>query len=130
VANVTGVYVGCGLIPPFMATLLGGVAIALGAITYGRGVMMTIGKKIIPLDEFSAFIALFSEAITMHIFTQVGVPVSTSHAIVGSVIGIGLIKNYRTINKRMVTSIAIGWVTTPFAAAILSYLSIIILKVR
>jgi len=125
VANVTGVYVGSGLISPFIATLLGGVAIALGAIIYGRGVITTIRKRIVPLDEFSAFIAIFSEAITMHMFTQIGVPVSTSHATVGSLMGIGLVENHRTINKRMVRNIAIGWIATPFATGIISYLSVI-----
>ena len=83
VANVTGVYVGAGLLSPFYAALLGSLSIAAGVLTYSRNVMETVGKKIVDLDGFSAFIAEFSAAITVHLFTQVGIPVSSSQAIVG-----------------------------------------------
>jgi PiT family inorganic phosphate transporter len=121
VANVTGVYVGCGMLNPFMASLVGALSIAAGVLTYSRGVMMTIGKKIVPLDVFSAFVATFSHALTMHLFTQVGVPVSSAQAIVGAVAGVGLIKGLRTVSGKMITNICIVWITTPLSAGILSY---------
>ncbi|MEE9613106.1 MAG: inorganic phosphate transporter, partial [Desulfatiglandales bacterium] len=98
VANVTGVYVGSGLLTPFEGALIGSLSIASGVLTYSRKVMTTVGKKITYLDEYSAFIAELSEAITLEIFTQVGVPVSTSQAIVGSVVGVGLLKGARTVS--------------------------------
>jgi inorganic phosphate transporter, PiT family len=122
VANVTGVYVGSGLLTPFEGLLIGSLSIASGTLTYSRKVMMTVGKDITPLDEYAAFIAVLSGAITVEIFTQVGVPVSTSQSIVGSVVGVGLIKGIKTVNTRTLVEIGIGWVSTPICAGIISYI--------
>jgi PiT family inorganic phosphate transporter len=122
VANVTGVYVGSALLTPFKASLIGSLSIASGVLTYSRKVMDTIGKKIIELDGFSAFISTFSAALTVHFFTQVGVPVSTSQAIVGGVTGIGLKKGVKTVKKRTLIEIGIGWLSTPLSSALLAYL--------
>lgn len=124
VANVTGVYVGSGLLTPFEGILIGGLSIASGVLTYSRRVMTTVGKEITHMDEYAAFIAELSEAVTVEIFTQVGVPVSTSQAIVGGVVGVGLIKGARTVNKRTLTGIGIGWISTPISAGIISYVLI------
>ncbi len=122
VANVTGVYVGAGLLSPFYAALLGSLSIAAGVLTYSRNVMETVGKKIVDLDGFSAFIAEFSAAITVHLFTQVGIPVSSSQAIVGGVAGVGFIKGSKTVTKRTLIEIAIGWVSTPLSTGALAHL--------
>jgi inorganic phosphate transporter, PiT family len=122
VANVTGVYVGSGLLTPFEGLLIGSLSIASGTLTYSRKVMMTVGKDITPLDEYAAFIAVLSGAISVEIFTQVGVPVSTSQSIVGSVVGVGLIKGVKTVNTRTLVEIGIGWVSTPISAGIISYI--------
>ncbi|MBW2077942.1 MAG: anion permease [Deltaproteobacteria bacterium] len=121
VANVTGIYVGSGLLTSFEGALIGGLSIASGVLTYSKKVMTTVGKEITHLDEYAAFIAELSEATTVEIFTQVGVPVSTSQAIVGGVIGVGLVKGASTINKRTVIEIGVGWVSTPISAGIISY---------
>jgi PiT family inorganic phosphate transporter len=124
VANVTGVYVGSGLLTPFEGALIGSLSIASGVLTYSKKVMMTVGKEITPLDEYAAFIAALSGAITVELFTQVGVPVSSSQAIVGGVAGVGLVKGARTVNKRTLTGIGIGWICTPISAGIISYVLI------
>jgi len=121
VANVTGVYVGSGLLTPFEAALIGSLSIASGVLTYSKKVMDTIGKKIVELDGFSAFIAEFSAALTVHLFTQVRVPVSTSQAIVGAVTGVGLMKGVKTVRKRTLIEIGIGWLSTPLSSGILAY---------
>jgi PiT family inorganic phosphate transporter len=121
VANVTGVYVGAGLLTPFQGVLIGSLSIASGALTYSKGVMMTVGRDITPLDEYAALIAVLSGAITVEIFTQVGVPVSSSQAIVGGVAGIGLVKGVRTVSKGTLMKILIGWISTPVSAGIISY---------
>ncbi len=119
VANVTGVFYQTGafenpvLNPMTTALLIGGVSIALGALTFSRNVMLTVGKNIIPLDAFSAFIVVASEAITVHIYAMIGVPVSTSQAVVGAVIGIGLLKGMRTVSFATLGKIALGWMLTP-----------------
>ena len=122
VANVTGVYVGSGLLTPFQAALAGSLSIASGVLTYSKKVMNTVGKKIVHLDGFSAFVSEFSAAITVHLFTQVGVPVSSSQAIVGAVTGVGLVKGARTVKKRTLIEIAVGWVSTPLFCAVIAYL--------
>jgi PiT family inorganic phosphate transporter len=121
VANVTGVYVGSGLLTPFEAALIGSLSIASGVLTYSKKVMDTIGKKIVELDGFSAFIAEFSAAVTVHIFTQIGVPVSTSQAIVGSVTGVGLMKGVKTVKKKTLIEISIGWISTPLSSGVIAY---------
>jgi PiT family inorganic phosphate transporter len=121
VANVTGVYVGSGLLTPFEAALIGSLSIASGVLTYSKKVMDTIGKKIVELDGFSAFIAEFSAAVTVHIFTQIGVPVSTSQAIVGGVTGVGLMKGVKTVKRRTLVEIAIGWLSTPLSSGVIAY---------
>lgn len=122
VANVTGVYVGSGMLTPFQAALIGSLSIASGVLTYSRKVMETVGKKIVELDGFSAFISEFSAAVTVHLFTQVGVPVSTSQAIVGGVIGVGLRKGVETVSIKTLIEIAIGWVSTPLSSGLIAYL--------
>ncbi len=121
VANVTGVYVGSGLLTPLGATAIGGLSIASGVLTYSHKVMRTIGKRIIPMDAYSAVVSELSEAITVHIFTQVGVPVSTSQAIVGAVVGVGIVKDVETVSKRMLVEIGIGWISTPLLSGLMSY---------
>jgi PiT family inorganic phosphate transporter len=121
VANVTGVYVGSGLLTPFEGLIIGSLSIASGVLTYSRKVMMTVGIKITPLDEYAAFIAMLSGAITVEIFTQVGVPVSSSQAIVGGVVGVGLVKGVRTLSKQTLIKVVVGWIVTPGSAGIISY---------
>ena len=121
VANVTGVYVGSGLLTPFEGALLGSLSISSGVLTYSKKVMNTVGKRIVALDGFSAFVAALSAAITVHFFTQVGVPVSASQAIVGGVTGVGLVRGARTVSKKTLAEIAIGWVSTPLACGIFAY---------
>jgi PiT family inorganic phosphate transporter len=109
------------LLTPFEGILFGSLSIASGTLTYSRKVMMTVGRGITPLDEYAALIAVLSGAITVEIFTQIGVPVSSSQAIVGGVIGVGIVKGASTINKRTVIEIGIGWISTPISAGIISY---------
>lgn len=122
VANITGVYVETGMLSGFQAVWLGGVSIALGVITYSRNVMMTVGSKLVKLDPFTSFIAVLSEAIVVHFYAKIGVPVSTSQAIIGAVLGIGLLKGIQTINLKTLLSISTGWIITPLGAALLSLL--------
>lgn len=128
VANVVGVYVASGLIQPFYGVIIGGVSIALGVLTYSKKTMMTVGKSIVPLDPFSSLLAVLSEAIVLHVFTQVGIPVSSSQAVVGGVIGVGIAKDIRTVNFRIVGRIFVGWIVTPVASGIMAWVSILLLN--
>ncbi len=121
VANVTGVYVGSGLLTPLGASAIGGMSIASGVLTYSWKVMRTIGMRIVPMDAYSAVVSTLSQAITIHIFTQLEVPVSASQAIVGAVVGVGFVKDVKTVSKRMLFEIGIGWISTPLLSGLLSY---------
>ncbi len=122
VANVTGVYVGSGLLSPDWAGLIGGLSIALGVLTYSKRVMMTVGKGIAPLDPFTAFVTVLAGGLTLHIFTQVGIPVSSSQAIVGAVVGVGIVGDVRTVSPKMLLRIGAGWLLTPVSAGVLTWL--------
>lgn len=119
VANVTGVYVG-NLLTPFMATLIGGASIAFGALTFSKNVMKTVGKSIVKLDAFSAFITVLAHSLTVHIYALIGVPVSTSQAIVGAVLAIGLIKGTQTVQFSTLFKVFFGWMLTPVVSLGLS----------
>ena len=130
VANVTGVYLGqifhIGgfklVMTADVASLIGGFAIITGALTYSKGVMMKVGRDITQLDTYSVVISIFAQAVTLQIFTAIGVPVSSSQAIVGTVVGIGLVKGIKSVSVRTLVEIAIGWVSTPISAAIVTFL--------
>lgn len=119
VANVTAVFVGAGHLSMTAATLIGGLSIGLGILTFSKRVMVTVGSRLVRLDSFSALVVLLAEAITVHFYTFVGVPVSTSQAVIGAVIGIGLLKGIRTVSRRTLFSILSGWFLTPLIAAAL-----------
>jgi inorganic phosphate transporter, PiT family len=121
VANVTGVYVGSGILTPDQAVLIGAVSIAVGVLTYSKKVMMTIGKGIAPLDPFSALVVVLAGGLTLHLFTQIGVPVSSSQAVVGAVVGVGFVGGVQTVSFRMVRKISLGWAMTPVSGGILAY---------
>lgn len=108
-------------VDPTWLSLLGGVALAVGALTFGHRVTETVGSGITPLDPVSAFSAQLAAALAVHFFSILGIPVSTSQAIVGAIIGVGLLHGLQTVRKRKIIEIGVGWVATPAAALIFSY---------
>jgi PiT family inorganic phosphate transporter len=120
VANVTGVFVSAGMLSVFSATLIGGLSIGLGVLSFSRGVMETVGKRLVKLDPFSALVVVLAEAITVHIYTFVGVPVSTSQAVIGAVLGVGIVKGINTIRRQTLVNILLGWFLTPVVACFLA----------
>ncbi|MDZ7697995.1 MAG: inorganic phosphate transporter [Deltaproteobacteria bacterium] len=120
VANVTAVFVAADKLTVFAAVLVGGLSIALGIMTFSRRVMETVGRRLVRLDPFSALVVVMAEAITVHIYTFVGVPVSTSQAVVGAVVGIGIIKGIKTVAPRTLVNILLGWFLTPVVAMVMA----------
>ena len=118
VGNVTGVF--AGIIPVEQAALIGGLSIGLGVVTYSKRVMLTVGKQILALDHFASVIAVLGMSFTVWVYSIVGVPVSTSQAIVGAVIGAGLARGSRVGDKRVLGRIALGWIQTPLIAGAVS----------
>jgi inorganic phosphate transporter, PiT family len=120
VANTTAVFVGAGTLTVFQAALIGGLSIGLGVLTYSRKVMETVGGKLVRLDPFSALMVILAEGLTVHFFTVVGVPVSTSQAVVGAVLGVGLVRGVNTIKRKTLYGIFTGWFLTPPVACFIA----------
>jgi len=122
VANAVGVIAGSGIISVNAGIALGGLAIVLGIMTWGYKVIETIGSEITQLLPIMAFSAQLASAINVHIYTVFGIPVSTSHSIVGAIFGVGLVKGVRVVNLRIMREIIVCWLATPFVTGIISFL--------
>lgn len=120
VANVAAVFVGAGYLDTFSAALVGGLSIGFGILTYSRRVIDTIGKRIIKVDAFSALVVVLAEALTVHIYTFVGVPVSTSQAVIGAVVGVGMIRGVKSVGGRTLVNVLLAWFITPAVAAVIA----------
>ena len=121
VANATGLIAGAGVLTPHLSVIFGGLAIALGIMTWGYKVIETIGSEITHLLPIMAFSAQLASAINVHIYTLFGIPVSTSHSIVGAIFGVGLVRGVRVLNIRIMRDIIICWLATPFISGIISF---------
>jgi PiT family inorganic phosphate transporter len=131
-ANHAGAAVGpianLGIFHPTLLLFIGGLSIAAGAATYGKKVAHTVGSGITRLDIPAAFIAQISAAFGMHLFSMIGIPVSTSSAIVGAVVGVGLVKGAKAIRARTVFTILMGWFLMPTLAAAAAYLFLKVIR--
>ncbi|MGB3212257.1 MAG: inorganic phosphate transporter [Desulforhopalus sp.] len=113
---------------PLWILLLGGGGIVLGLITLGYRVMMTVGKKITELTPSRGFCAELAAATTVVIASRTGLPVSTTHILVGSVLGVGLARGIGALDLRVVLNIIISWLVTLPAGAIMAMLFFFTLK--
>ena len=123
--------------------LLGAIAIGVGVFTYSKRVMMTVGDGILPLTPVGAWVVVISHSIVLFLFSSITlehflasnglptiplIPVSSSQAVVGAVIGIGLLKGGKGIKWRALGNIASGWVTTPIIASIVCFVMLFFLQ--
>jgi PiT family inorganic phosphate transporter len=113
---------------PLWMLLLGGGGIVLGLITLGYRVMMTIGKRITELTPSRGFCAELAAAITVVIASRTGLPVSTTHILVGSVLGVGMARGIGALDLRVVLNIVISWLITLPAGAIMAMFFFFTLK--
>jgi len=130
VANVTGVFVGKGMLSMNQAVVIGGLSICLGIVTYSLPVMMTVGDGLIKMDSFSAFVVVLSQSVTVHVYALLGVPVSSSQAIVGAVLGISLVKGLHTVKWGALRAVGLGWVFTPIVAGLLACLAYFVANLK
>ena len=104
--------------PPWILAL-GGACIVLGLLIWGRRVMETVGKKITEITPSRGFCATFGAATVVLICSKMGLPISTTHTLVGSIIGVGLARGIPTLNLGIVKEIVMSWLATvPFTALI------------
>lgn len=155
IANVVGVFLPANPFTTFGAEggfsftateqlfLLGGIAIAVGVFTYSKRVMLTVGADLVPLSPIGAWVVVVAHSIVLflfasqyleHLLARSGlptiplVPVSSSQAVVGAVIGIGLLRSARGIQWPVLGKIASGWVVTPLISGLLCFVGLFFLQ--
>jgi PiT family inorganic phosphate transporter len=155
IANVMGVFVSAVALKPLdfgglfamsgvqQLFLLGGLAIAVGVFTYSKRVMLTVGAGLMPLSPVAAWIVVMAHSIVLFLFASQGleallagsglptiplVPVSSTQAVVGAMLGLGILKGGGGMNVRVLARIASGWVTTPIIASIICFASLSLLR--
>ncbi len=151
IANVMGLFVpaspfhdvslGYGL--TFSGTqqlfLIGGLAIAIGIYTYGQQVMVTVGSDLYRITPLSGLVVVLAESIVLFLFSSQTlealllrlhlptiplVPLSSTQAVIGAVVGVGMAKQGRPVNLRVLGKIAAGWVIAPLAALLMTFISL------
>ena len=105
---------------PAWTLALGGVGIVIGLATWGWRVIMTIGKNITELTPTRGFTAEFSAALTVLFASRLGLPISTTHTLVGAVVGVGLARGIEALNMDLTKNIVLSWFVTVPAGAIIS----------
>jgi putative permease len=155
IANVMGVFVpsspftnldlGYGLVltGTQQLFLLGALAICVGVFTYSHHVINTVGNNLMRMSPLVAFVVVLSQSIVLFLFASKSlehfllshnlpalplVPVSSTQAVIGAVMGIGLAKGGRELNWNILGHVALGWIVTPIAAALVCYISLFFLQ--
>jgi len=113
---------------PIWVLVLGGIGIVIGLATFGRHVIATVGKKITQLTPSRGFAAELAAATTIVIASGTGMPVSTTHTLVGAVLGVGIARGIEAIDLRVVARIFVSWVVTIPAGAFLAIVFFFIFK--
>ena len=112
-----------------LTAIIGGVAIAVGVLTFSKRVMMTVGGSIAEISQVDGFMVIIASALTVILMGKwMGIPVSTSQSVVGAVVGAGLVNGPKTVNFGVFKRIAIAWVSSPTVAGLLTYLVAIATK--
>ena len=106
-----------------LTAIIGGVAIAVGVLTYSKKVMMTVGGSIANISQMDGFLVILASALAITVMKiLLGIPVSTSQAVVGAVIGAGLVKGPKNVNFKVLGKIGIAWISSPTAAGLMAYI--------
>ena len=113
---------------PSWLLAFGGIGIVIGLATWGWRVIETIGKKITELTPTRGFCAEFGAATTILIASKLGMPISTTHCLVGAVLGVGMARGMRALNLNMLREIVLSWVVTIPASAAMSIILFYSLK--
>jgi len=123
----TGI-VGAQAALPIWVLLVGGAGIVVGLATFGIHVISTVGKKITQLTPSRGFAAELAAATTIVIASGTGIPISTTHTLVGAVLGVGLARGIEAIDLRVVGRVFVSWVVTIPAGAFLSIIFFLIFR--
>ena len=113
---------------PWWILLVGGLGIVVGLVTYGWRVILTVGSKITELTPSRAFAATLGASATVVIASGTGLPISTTHTLVGAVLGVGLARGIGALNLGVIGSIFMSWIITLPAGAGLAILFFFLFK--
>jgi PiT family inorganic phosphate transporter len=113
---------------PLWVLVVGAVGIITGLATYGYRVMAVIGERITELTPSRGFAATLAAAATVVVASGTGLPISTTHTLVGAVLGVGMARGIAAINMRVARKIFMSWIVTLPAGAILSMVFFFLLK--
>ena len=113
---------------PVWVLLLGGIGIVAGLAMYGNRVIATVGSGITALTPSRGFAATLAASMTVVLASGTGLPISTTHTLVGAVLGVGLARGIGALNLGIVRTIFLSWIVTLPAGAILSIVFFFILK--
>jgi PiT family inorganic phosphate transporter len=108
--------------------LLGGMGIVVGLATYGRRVIALVGRRITDLTPSRGFAAELAAATTIVVASGTGIPISTTHTLVGAILGVGMARGIAAIDLSVVRKIFLSWVITIPAGALLSIIFFFILR--
>jgi PiT family inorganic phosphate transporter len=123
--------------------LLGGIAIAVGVFTYSHRVIQTVGNDLLKISPLAAFVVVLAESLVLFLFssrTLEGwllahglptiplVPISSSQAVIGGIIGIAIVRKGREIRFKVLGDIALGWLATPLLAGVITFFGLFILQ--
>ena len=113
---------------PLWVLALGGVGIVAGLVMYGKKVIATVGNQITELTPSRGFAATLAAATTVVLASGTGLPISTTHTLVGAILGVGLARGMAALNLTVIRNIFMSWIVTLPAGAILSILFFFVLK--
>lgn len=123
--------------------LLGGLAIAVGVFTYSHKVIGTVGNDLLKITPLAGFVVVLASSLVLFVFSSQGleswlmsrglptvplVPISSSHAVVGGIVGIAIVKRFRNIRYRVLGEIWLGWLTTPVIAGAIAFFGLFVLQ--
>jgi PiT family inorganic phosphate transporter len=154
IANVMGVFVPVSPFQDFdflfihitnvqILFFLGSLAISVGIITYSQRVMKTVGNDLIKLTPIASLIVVLAESLVLFLFSSKGlktwlisygfpsfplVPVSSSQAVIGAVLGIALVQGGKNFKFSLLRKISLGWIFTPIIAAIMTFVFLFIVQ--
>ena len=123
--------------------LLGGISISIGIITYSKKVILTVGNNLMKMTPLLALVVVLAQALTLFLFSSKGlqqflishhlpafplVPVSSTQAVIGAILGLGLLKGGRGVNWGITLKIMLGWITTPVITMGICFISLFFLQ--
>lgn len=119
--NAVGVFYGLKLVAPMKAGFAGGIVMAIGALTWGRGILEKVGKGIVDVDLNVGLGAKLAQSLTAHTSAMFGYPTSMNQALIGGMAGASGARGLKTLNRKAMAEIVLSWFFTPFLAGVVSF---------